>query len=356
MLAHEQLDFTAAHRLLAHAQRPVIVAGVGLEPEQPYRALRELAEAAQAPVIVTPKAKGALADDHPLAAGVIGLTRTDPAYEILDEADTIIAVGFDVVELVKPWQMVTPLIWIAPWANEDPQLAAVAEFVGPAAPVLQQLVDGEFGTAAHWGEARVAALHARLAAQVLPEPAINRLRPQTVLEVLRRSLPRDTLVTSDVGSHKILAALAWPVYTPNRYLLSNGLSCMGYAVPAAIAASLALGRKMTVALTGDAGVQMVLGELGLLNELGTPVVVVVFNDDALDLIRSAQTRVKHPPFGTEFSNPDFMQIAAAYGLVGVRVSGEAALAAAMQSAVAADHPYLIEALIDPVSYPTTPVA
>jgi acetolactate synthase-1/2/3 large subunit len=181
------------------------------------------------------------------------------------------------------------------------------------------------------------------------------MRPQAVLEILRRYTPRDTLVTTDVGSHKILAALTWPSYTPNRYLLSNGLSCMGYAVPAAIAASLALGREMTVALTGDAGVQMVLGELGLLNELGTPVIMVVFHDNALDLIRSAQTRARNPAFGTEFSNPDFMQIAAAYGLAGVRVSSEDELDAAVQVVVAARRPYLIEALIDPISYPTTPV-
>ena len=92
-----------ARTLLSSAQKPLIVAGLGLEPEQPYGALCELAEAANAPVIMLPKAKGAIPDNHPLAAGVIGLTRTDPVYEMLDEADCIIAVGFDVVELVKKW-------------------------------------------------------------------------------------------------------------------------------------------------------------------------------------------------------------------------------------------------------------
>nr|HRJ45689.1 thiamine pyrophosphate-binding protein [Caldilineaceae bacterium] len=95
------------------AKRPVILAGLGLEPEAPYAALQELAEAAHAPVIVLPKAKGALPDDHPLSAGSLGLTRTDPVYEILDEADCVLAVGFDVVELVKKWQHPAPLLWIA---------------------------------------------------------------------------------------------------------------------------------------------------------------------------------------------------------------------------------------------------
>ncbi len=356
MPSERTIDLAAARRLLQQAQRPVIVAGVGLEPEQPYTQLRELAEAAHAPVIVTPKAKGALPDDHPLAAGVIGLTRTDPAYQILDEADAIIAVGFDVVELVKPWQETAPLIWVAPWANEDPKVAALAEFVGPMQPILEQFSDLPFASTADWGEGRVARWRAAQAARPLPPPQAGRLRPQTVLQVLRQELPREMLVTTDVGSHKILAALTWPAYTPNRYLLSNGLSCMGYGLTAAIAASLALNRQPTVALTGDAGLAMVMGELALLHELQTPVIVVVFNDSALDLIRSAQVRAKHPAFGTTFTNPNFAQIAAAYGLDAYHAYDEASCLAAIQTALAAGRPCLIEALIDPVSYPTTPHA
>jgi acetolactate synthase-1/2/3 large subunit len=98
--------------------------------EGPYEALRELAEAAGAPVITTPKSKGSLPADHPLAAGTIGLTSRDPAYDILYEANCVVAVGLDVVELVKPWDIRSPLIWVAPWANEDPQLPAHAELVG----------------------------------------------------------------------------------------------------------------------------------------------------------------------------------------------------------------------------------
>jgi acetolactate synthase-1/2/3 large subunit len=354
--AESTTALATAQRLLMQAQCPVIVVGVGLEPEQPYAALRELAEAAHAPVLVTPKAKGALSDNHPLAAGVIGLTRSDPAYQILDEADAIIAVGFDVVELVKPWQQTAPLIWLAPWANADPKIAAVAEFVGPLQPILEQFSDLPFPSVSDWGEERVARWRAAQAARTLPAPQPGRLRPQTVLQILRQQLPPETLVTTDVGSHKILAALTWPVYAPNRYLLSNGLSCMGYGLTAAIAGSLALNRQPTVAFTGDAGLAMVMGELALLHELQTPVIVVVFNDSALDLIRSAQVRAKQPVFGTEFINPNFAQIAAAYGLDAYQVHDEASCLHAIQTALAAGRPCLIEALIDPVSYPTTPHA
>jgi acetolactate synthase-1/2/3 large subunit len=344
----------AARRLLANAQRPLIVAGVGLEPQAPYAALQELAEAAQAPFVVTPKAKGALSDDHPLAAGVIGLTRSDPAYAFVEEADVILAVGFDVVELVKPWQMTTPLIWLAPWPNVDPRIDAQVELVGAMQPILQQLSDTPFSTAITWGASRVAAWRAALAEQVAPTAAPGRLHPQSVLQLLRQQMPRQMLVTTDVGSHKILAALTWPAFAPNRYLLSNGLSCMGYALPAAIAASLTLGGQMTVALTGDAGLAMVMGELALLHEWQTPVMVVVFHDHALDLIRSAQRRAGKPPFGTEFTNPQFSQIAAAYNLDFYRMTNEGDGQVAIAQALRLQRPCLIEALIDPVSYPTTP--
>jgi acetolactate synthase-1/2/3 large subunit len=216
------------------------------------------------------------------------------------------------------------------------------------------LADTLFATQADWGASRVSHLHRTEAARPLPEAAPGRLRPQQLLQILRRHAPHDLVVATDVGSHKILAGLSWPALTPNRYLLSNGLSCMGYALPAAVAASLAQDGRTTIALTGDAGISMVMGELGLIQELATPVIIVVFNDSALDLIRSAQLRANHPPFGTEFSNPDFLQIATAYGLDAVRVADETACSAAIQRALTADRPCLIEAMIDPVSYPTTP--
>ncbi|MHC4511412.1 MAG: thiamine pyrophosphate-binding protein, partial [Planctomycetota bacterium] len=95
-MASRPESMTRACRLLSEAKKPVIVVGLGLEPERPYDALCELAEAARAPVIATPKGKGSVPDDHFLSAGTMGLTRNDPAYQLLHEADCIIAVGFDV--------------------------------------------------------------------------------------------------------------------------------------------------------------------------------------------------------------------------------------------------------------------
>ncbi|MEM7346346.1 MAG: thiamine pyrophosphate-binding protein [Chloroflexota bacterium] len=346
-------DISAAREAFANAKRPVIVTGVGLEPEQPYEALRIFAEAAQAPVISTPKGKGSLADNHPLATGTLGLTRTDPVYEVLDEADCIIAVGFDVVELVKPWDQSAPLIWVAPWENEDANLPAVAEFVGPMTPVLEQFSDLIFDSDTDWGEARVSQFRQKLAQAPLPSPTKGTMLPQAVLRAIRDQVPPDTLITTDVGSHKICTALSWPTDVPNRYMVSNGLSAMSFGVTGAIAAAFILDQP-TVCITGDAGLGMVMGELSLITELDLPVIIVVMNDEAIDLIRSAQVRAGKPVFGTEFINPKFGLIAEAFGLEFHQVATEAACNTAITTAMASARPTLIEALIDPRGYPTHP--
>lgn len=349
-----EAQIPAALELIARSRRPAIVAGLGLEGKQALEALRRLAEAASAPVISTPKAKGSLPDDHALAGGTIGLTRTDPAYRILDEADCIVAVGLDPVELVKPWDQAAPLIWVAPWENRAPTLPAQAELVGPLAPSLEELCHAAWVTAPDWGESRVLAQREELARVVLPAPAAGRVLPQAVIEALQEAAPRDAIVTTDVGSHKILTSLTWRSYAPDSFLLSNGLSCMGYGLPAAVAASLVDPSRQVICITGDAGLAMALGELGVLARAGTRVLVAVLNDGALDLIRSQQARAGKPAYGTEFTNPDFVRIAEAYGLAASRVGDKMELSREVQAAFGRDRPTLLEVMIDPISYPTTP--
>ncbi len=356
-----------ARDIITKASRPVILAGLGLEPEAPYEALRALAEAANAPVIVSPKGKGALPDDHALSAGVIGLTRTDPVYEVLEEADCVVAVGFDVVELVKEFSLPgpgteasteefegVPLVWIANWPNHDPVLPTAVELVGPMAKSLLRLADSEFETEKKWGRARVRDFRAKLAAAPLPHARPGHLLPQQLLTSMRRHLPATALLAVDVGSHKIFGSLAWPTLSANSFALSNGLSCMGFGLPAAIGTAMARPDETAACLIGDGGLLMCLGELSVLARLDLPVIVVVAVDNAIDLIRSHQIRQGKKPYGTEFPAPDFCKIAAGHGIQATRVTTPEGCEEAMARAANARGPYLIEAIIDPVGYPTTP--
>lgn len=424
--APDLADLERARSLWRAARRPLVLAGLGVDLQSCQAELLALAEACQAPVIVTPKAKGVIAGEHPLAAGVIGLTRADPVYELLEEADCLLAVGFDVVELVRPWEALSrsvagtlpqppfpvfdgspsegekestptgsridkqgasnreknsdidpgtievllpqgraptgggkgfrvradlaPLIWLAPWENEDPKLPAVASFTGDMAPVMQQLAQVPANAETTWGAARVAQLRETLARRRFPAPEPGRMAPRDLLAALRRAAPPDTPLAVDVGSHKILASLEWPDARARRFFLSNGLSCMGYGLPAAIGVSLALGRAPALCITGDAGMAMVVGELELVTRLGAPVVTVVMNDGALDLIRLAQLRAGAPAWGTEFGNPDFARIAAAYGIPALRSGDLEACESAVGEALSAGQALLVDALIDPAGY------
>ena len=338
--------------LLRDKNRPIIVIGLGLEPEGPYTQLRQFAEALDAPVIDTPKSKGALSADHPLFAGTIGLTATDPVYELLDEADCIIAIGFEVVELVKPWDQSQPLIWVSNWENTDPGIACEFEYVGPIGDMLDELAGVDIQRADDWGASRVSVFRRQQTRLSLPAAKPGTILPRQLLRVLRDLAPDDVIITTDVGSHKIFTALNWPARQPNRYFVSNGLSAMGFGLTSAIAAALITGQS-TVCITGDAGLAMVIGELGLLQELSLPVIVMVMNDSALDLIRSAQHRRQRPAYGTEFTNPDFALIADAYGLDYRRVESEADCASALRHWLEGDMPLIADVMIDTSGYSTT---
>ena len=349
--APDAAEIQLARILLAGSAKPIIVAGLGLEPSRPYRRLRKLAESLGAPVIDTPKSKGALPADHPLFAGTLGLTREDPVYELLDEADAIVAIGFDVVELVKPWDYAKPLIWISDWRNQDPKIACELELAGNIAGALDAIGEAKTATAPEWGAQRVRRLRAELSRRPLPAPANDRILPQAFLNSLRENTPDELIVTTDVGSHKIFAALEWQARMPNRYFVSNGLSAMGFGLSSAIAAA-ETSRAPVVCITGDAGLAMALGELGLLVERQLPVLIALMNDSALDLIRSAQLRRGRPAFGTEFVNPDYRRIAQAYGIAYRRVASRQDCDDAIKASLAAVAPTLIDVMIDPAGYPT----
>ncbi|MCJ7623844.1 MAG: thiamine pyrophosphate-dependent enzyme, partial [Anaerolineaceae bacterium] len=255
--------------------------------------------------------------------------------------------------LVKPWDQTQPTLWIAPWENNDPLIAAEYEFAGSMQAVLRELSAVKMSGDPDWGEKRVKDYWQVQSANPLPVPAKGYIRPGEVLDAIRRCVPRDTLVTTDVGSHKIFTSLYWPAYTPNRFLVSNGLSSMGFGLPAAIAACRHL-KEPVVSIIGDGGMAMVVGELGLLKELNLPVIIILMRDDALDLIRSAQTRAGKPVFGTEFTNPDYGLISQGYGIDFYQISAADECEHAIRTACSNGRPAIIEALIDPASYPTTP--
>ena len=158
--------------------------------------------------------------------------------------------------------------------------------------------------------------------------------------------PRDGLVTCDVGSHKLMMGQFWRAYQPGTFFLSNGLSGMGFGIPAAIAAQLAHPRRPVMAVVGDGGMLMMLHDLALVRELNLPVVMVVFSDSSLSLIRVSQQRRGYPTYGVDFRAPDFAAIAEAFGIAGRRVESLAAVRMEIDRALAARNPVVLDVPVD----------
>jgi len=197
-----------------------------------------------------------------------------------------------------------------------------------------------------------------------PNPKVPALRGKTVCNIFFEDSTRTRLsfetaakrlapawrVTVDAGAHMFPATMLWPVADPSGMLISNGLSTMGWAVPAAIGAALADRERPVVALTGDGGLLMSASELLTAVRERLKIMVIVFNDASLSLIEIKQRQRRQPAAGVALGAVDWVGLAASFGIPGWRATDEAGLAGAVDSAMGADGPSLVEACIDRSNY------
>jgi len=167
---------------------------------------------------------------------------------------------------------------------------------------------------------------------------------------LRAVFPRDGIVACDVGSHKLLMGQFWRSYQPGTFLVSNGLSGMGFGVPAAIAAQLTYRDRPVMAVVGDGGMLMMLHDLVLVRKLNLPVVIVVFSDSSLSLVRVSQQRRGLPNCGVDFPGPDFAAAAQAFGIRGQRADSIDAVRTALERALTTRSPSVLDVPVDRQEY------
>ncbi len=342
-------DATDAAARIRAARRPVILAGIAAVRADASGALARLAETIGCPVVVSPMAKGVLAEDHPLYAGTLDMACNAFVWQFLAGCDLLLAAGFDAVELIQPWTLKTPTIHIDATPNTDQIYTAEIELVGPIGAILDALAAG-CGGQARWTERDVAAHRNALAAQYYAGRVAGRLNPTDVIDVVRRASPREAIATSDVGSHKLLVGQGWTTYTPRSTLMTNGLSSMGFSLPAAIAAKLVHPERPVVCFTGDGGLAMVQGELRVASSLKLDPLVVVFCDNSLNRIELKQAKRGYPSYGTLIEPTDIVKLAESMGCAGVTVDSAAALERALAAPRAPDRPLVVGAQIDPAQY------
>ena len=340
------VDLAGARRLLAAAGRPLIVAGMEARERAASAALRALAQALGCPVMTTYKAKGAVADADPLAIGCFTGASVDA--RCLDRADLLIFFGLDPIELLPGrWQFEGPILALSAHGGYDYPAAPAAALTGALPRSAADLI--ETARPAAWSELEIAALRSRLRAGIAMTGRSGRTA-EDVVTAVRHAAPARARLTVDSGAHMFSAMGLWQADEAGDVLKSNGLSTMGFALPAAIAAALEEPARPVVAMTGDGGLHMCLAELATAARLGCRIVVVVFNDSRLSLIDIKQQRQQRVSRGVRFGAMDHATVAQGLGCRGWRVGATDPLAPALAEAFAQDEPALVDVTVDPTAY------
>jgi acetolactate synthase-1/2/3 large subunit len=323
------------------AKRPIVLIGLGATPAD-ASAIRSLIDKLQAPFMVTAKAKGIADDAHALFAGVAsGMAIDKDVVETIRSADLIVGLGFDPVECDKTWFAEVPVVSLDNATMTEGDYRPL-EAIGDLNVLLAHLTKA-IRNPKPWPPDF---LEERRRAIRREPPASSALSPLRLLEELRAVFPREGIATCDVGSHKLAIGQFWQCSEPGTFLMSNGLSGMGFGIPAAIAAQLVSPERPVLAMVGDGGMLMMVHDLALIRELALPLIIVVFVDRSLSLIRVSAQRRGFEPHGVDFAPPDFVRIAQAFGIAGQRATSIASAKTCVETALNKRIPFLLEVPID----------
>jgi len=307
------------------------------------------------PVAVTPKVKGIVDETSPTFVGVVGGMAADGLMcEALGAADLLVGFGLDPVEVDKTWHAELPIHWVLEAPNvggrvpDDVELVDHAELLdalGPSAPAKWNHPFREF-------QQKRRDMLQRPASDDQRRSAAGRatMWPGDIVSALARALPPETIVTTDVGSHKYVFGQFWPSRDPETFWMSNGLSGMAYGLSAAIGAKLARPAAPVLAALGDGGFSMNAQELETGERVGARFVTVVLEDDSYSLIKLSQEGKKLEPYRTDFGPIDTVKMAEACGVEGLRTANSDELFAAARRAVERQQSLVIAVPVDYQDY------
>lgn len=336
--------------LFRTCRRPVLLVGLESRNAKSAAAAQDLALELGCPVLTTYKAKGVVPDAWPALIGHVTGGTAEAA--VLHAADLILCAGLDPIELInQPWPYQASVIDISAHVHSAGPYRPVAQVTGDPAAILSALPDR--GLRSGWQASEIAALKQAQQTRMMPDAMDWDRRPddpRPLVRAIQQAAPTVRL-TVDSGAHMFPAMALWQADGPFSVLKSNGLSTMGFAVPAGIAAALHDPGTPVVAITGDGGMSMCLTELATAARLDVDLVTVVFNDAALSLIDIKQQAQQRPSLGVRYPTIDYAAAAEAMNIAGSRVRGAEELATAVGEALARGGPSLIEVKVDPSGYP-----
>ncbi|MCH1627612.1 acetolactate synthase large subunit [Fredinandcohnia quinoae] len=338
---------------VSQAKKPVILAGAGVLHGKAAAELKEYAVQQNLPIAHTLLGLGGFPADHPLFLGMAGMHGTYTANMALYECDLLISIGarFD-DRVTGNLKTFAPNATIA-HIDIDPaeigkNVPTKIPVVGDAKEVLKKLIhqNGKQGESKEW--------HDKLSGWKVEYPlcyenSADELKPQKLVELVYKYTYGEAIVTTDVGQHQMWAAQYYKFNNPNNWVTSGGLGTMGFGLPASIGAQLAEKNKTVVAILGDGGFQMTLQELSVIQELNLPIKIIILNNKALGMVRQWQEIFYEERYSHSLipNQPDFMKLADAYGIKGLKATTEEEAEQILKEAFEYDGPVLMDFCVTP---------
>ena len=350
-----------AAKLIEEAKRPVILAGHGIIISRAYQELQELAEKAQIPVITTLLGISSFPTEHFLNVGMPGMHGWAYASMAIDEADLLISLGmrFDdrVTGRVSTFAPNAQIIHVDVDPSEiGKNVRPTVPIVGDVRRVLRALLP-QVKSALHtdWVQ-HIEQLRVDHPSHKIRET--ERLIPQSILKTLSEVTEGKATIVTGVGQHQMWAAQHYSFKEHNNLITSGGLGAMGFEVPAAIGAKVGRPDKPVWSIAGDGGFQMTLCELATAVENNIAVKFAIMNNNFLGMVRQWQDFFYDKAYtATAYTrNPDFVKLAEAYGIPGIRVTDKIQVESAIQWAMQEPGPVVVDFMVEPEEnvYPMIP--
>ena len=354
-------DIQKAIDILAGSRRPVLVAGNGVHLSQSHQQLQELAELWDMPVATSYKGKSALAEDHPLSVGMVGIYGQEVANQVVGDADTVVVVGAKLSpqDTVRERPSVfDPLRQRIIQIDIDDRNAGWTfpvelGLIGDAGSILTQLVEASqevapnsSGDRQEWA-GNLAQRKREL--DFYDDPAMHvdssPVTPQRLVALLQQNLAPDTVFALDAGNNRTWMAHLYQSRQAMTFFCPGGTAGMGWGLPASVALKLVYPDRPVVCVTGDGGYMMTVNALSTAMQYQLPIVCVVFNDGALGMVRQHQAEGRR--IASEFVETDNAAVARGFGAFGVQVNDSRDLPDAIRQAQASGLPAVIDVIIDP---------
>ena len=338
-----------AAMLISEAKAPVILLGASAVRAKASVAITEFVNYSCIPTVNTMMAKGVLSFQNPYSIGTVGIPQHDYPDKALEDADLVIAIGYDLVEYA-------PTKWNSDRRRRiihvDSTPANINKLYQPEVEVV-----GDISTSVRWLTDRVhrtaparydKSLRERMLAEYsdLAQDSGFPVKPQRIVSSIREVMGAEDIVICDVGAHKMWMARQYPCYRPNTCIISNGFATMGIAVPGAVSAKLINPDRKVLAVTGDGGFMMNSQELETAMRIGANIVVLIFDDCSYGLIKWKQLDQYGSYSNVDFGPIDYVKYAEAFGGKGYRIEKADDLIPALEDAFLQDVPCIIDCPVD----------